>query len=81
MSDWSTDKIVGAGLVVIALVSVVGAVIVNILTGAETSVVQCAKDISLGLAGFMGREGLEKIGHRKGDKPPTFEGSDYNADK
>lgn len=60
LNKWSTDKIIGAGLIVVALSAIIGAVIVTLVTGGESSLVTCAKEIGIGLAGYMGRGGVEK---------------------
>ena len=66
MNDWDTDKIIGAGLIVVALSAVVGSVVVTLATGSDSALETCAKEIAIGLAGYMGRGGVEKF--RKKDE-------------
>lgn len=53
MKDWSTDKIVGTGLVISLMLSIV----VGIWTG---NGVELQTTIASGLIGFMGRVAMEK---------------------
>ncbi len=68
LRNWNTDKIIGAGLIIVALSAVVGSVIVTLFTGTESALETCAKEIAIGLAGYMGRGGVEKfMGNGKED--------------
>lgn len=70
LRNWNTDKIIGAGLIIVALSAVVGSVIVTLFTGTESALETCAKEIAIGLAGYMGRGGVEKfMGNGKEDVP------------
>ena len=70
MKNWNTDKIIGAGLIIVALSAVIGSVIVTLFTGTESALETCAKEIAIGLAGYMGRGGVEKfMGSGKDDAP------------
>ena len=55
MSEWSTDKIVGVGLVIALLVSIVA----SALTGIDGEKLQTT--LATGLIGFIGRIGY--LGH------------------
>lgn len=55
MSNWSTDKIVGVGLVIALIVSIGAGVYTG--TGAELQTT-----LASGLIGFIGRVGLDKRG-------------------
>ena len=68
MNDWDTDKIIGAGLIVVALSAVVGSVVVTLATGADSALETCAKEIAIGLAGYMGRGGVEKFRKKDGQE-------------
>ena len=61
MNDWETDKIIGAGLILVSFSAVVGTVIVTLATGSDSALETCAKEIAIGLAGYMGRGGVEKF--------------------
>lgn len=61
VNDWETDKIIGAGLILVAFSAVVGTVIVTLATGSDSVLETCAKEIAIGLAGYMGRGGVEKF--------------------
>ena len=65
MRDWDTDKIIGAGLIIVALSAVVGSVVVTLATGSDSALETCAKEIAIGLAGYMGRGGVEKFRKRE----------------
>lgn len=74
IGEWSTDKIIGAGLILVALSAVAGSIIVTIMTGADSALETCAKEIAIGLAGYMGRGGVEKfVKATKEDKPEEKE--------
>lgn len=55
MSGWSTDKIVGVGLVVALVISIVA----SALTGIDGEKLQTT--LASGLVGFIGRAGIEKL--------------------
>lgn len=73
MNEWDTDKIIGAGLILVALSAVVGSVIVTLATGSDSALETCAKEIAIGLAGYMGRGGVEKF--RKKNEETEKEGA------
>jgi len=73
MHDWETDKIIGAGLILVAFSAVVGTVIVTLATGSDSALETCAKEIAIGLAGYMGRGGVEKF--RKKNEETEKEGA------
>ena len=66
MNDWDTDKIIGAGLILVALSAVVGSVIVTLATGSDSALETCATEIAIGLAGYMGRGGGETFRKKEG---------------
>lgn len=74
MHDWDTDKIIGAGLILVALSAVIGSVVITLATGSDSALETCAKEIAIGLAGYMGRGGVEKF--RKKDGAEGEKGKD-----
>lgn len=65
MNNWDTDKIIGAGLIVVAITALLGSVVVTLGVGIESSLGECVKDIVIGLAGYMGRGGVDKLRHQQ----------------
>ena len=59
MKNWNTDKIIGAGLILVLLVLVVGIIIITLYTG-KFPATDLPTNIVTGLAGYMGRSLLEK---------------------
>ena len=59
MSDWNTDKIIGAGLILALILLVIGNVTLGLLTG-NYPPTDLPMNIVTGLAGYMGRSLLEK---------------------
>ena len=59
MKDWNTDKIIGAGLILVLLILVVGNITITLYTG-KFPTSDLPMNIVTGLAGYMGRSLLEK---------------------
>ena len=57
---WSTDKIIGAGLILALILIVIGNISVALFTGIYPPT-DLPMNIVTGLAGYMGRSLLEKI--------------------
>lgn len=55
MSGWSTDKIVGVGLVIALIISIVASAV----TGIDGEKLQTT--LASGLVGFIGRAGIDKL--------------------
>jgi hypothetical protein len=55
LKEWSSDKIISMGLVIVSLALVAGDVAVQIVAGQESMLASHAKEICIGLAGgYMG---------------------------
>ena len=59
LKNWNTDKIVGAGLILALILSLIAWLIVAIFTGVVPAL-DFQTNIVTGLAGYMGRSLLEK---------------------
>ena len=59
MRNWNTDKIIGAGLILVLLILVIGNIIITLYTG-KFPTTDLPMNIVTGLAGYMGRSLLEK---------------------
>lgn len=59
MKDWNTDKIIGAGLILVLLILVIGIIPITLYTG-NFPPTDLPMNIVTGLAGYMGRSLLEK---------------------
>ncbi len=59
MKNWNTDKIIGAGLILVLLILVIGNIIITLYTG-KFPTTDLPMNIVTGLAGYMGRSLLEK---------------------
>lgn len=59
LDDWSTDKIIGAGLILALFLYIIGFYIAILLTGTITPL-DVASNIVTGICGYMGRSLLEK---------------------
>lgn len=57
---WSTDKIIGAGLILALILIVIGNISVALFTGTYPPT-DLPMNIVTGLAGYMGRSLLEKV--------------------
>lgn len=57
---WSTDKIIGAGLILALILIVIGNISVALFTGVYPPT-DLPMNIVTGLAGYMGRSLLEKV--------------------
>ena len=66
MSQWNTDKIIGAGLIVALFLYIFGFYTVIIINGTITPL-DIASNIVTGLAGYMGRSLLENKKAKKED--------------
>ena len=58
MKDWNTDKIIGAGLILVLLILVIGIIPITLYTG-NFPPTDLPMNIVTGLAGYMGRSLLE----------------------
>lgn len=59
MKNWSTDKLIGAGLIAALFLYIIGFYIAVLLTGTVTPL-DVASNIVTGICGYMGRSLLEK---------------------
>ena len=59
MKDWNTDKIIGAGLILVLLILVIGIIPITLYTG-NFPPTDLPMNIVTGLAGYMGRSLLGK---------------------
>ena len=59
LKDWSTDKIIGTGLIAALLILVVGYILFALCTG-NFPTTDLPMNIVTGLVGYMGRSLLEK---------------------
>lgn len=59
MKDWNIDKIIGAGLILVLLILVIGIIPITLYTG-NFPPTDLPMNIVTGLAGYMGRSLLEK---------------------
>ena len=59
MKDWNTDKIIGAELILVLLILVLGNIAITLYTG-KFPTSDLPMNIVTGLAGYMGRSLLEK---------------------
>ena len=59
LKNWNTDKIVGAGLILALILSIIAWLIVSIFTG-NVVALDFQTNLVTGLAGYMGRSLLEK---------------------
>ena len=60
-----TDKVIAGGLIVALLLGIIGDIIITLITGTASPIEQCSKEIVIGLAGYMGRGGVNKIMQNK----------------
>ena len=59
MKNWSTDKLIGAGLIAALFLYIIGFYIAVLLTGTVTPL-DVASNIVTGICGYVGRSLLEK---------------------
>lgn len=59
MRNWSTDKIIGTGLILALLIKIVGDIVITVINGTAPPS-DLPMNIVTGLAGYMGRSLLEK---------------------
>ena len=59
LDNWSTDKIIGAGLILALFLYIIGFYIAILLTGTITPI-DVASNIVTGICGYMGQSLLEK---------------------
>ena len=64
IEHWSTDKIVGSGLVLALVIAALGDVFISLMLGTATYG-SLTKDITLGLVGYLGRGQMEKRTDKK----------------
>lgn len=60
LNSWSTDKIIGAGLILALILISVGNILIALRTGTYPPT-DLPMNIVTGLAGYMGRSLLEKV--------------------
>lgn len=59
MRNWNTDKIVGAGLILALIFSLLGWLVISVVTG-KIPALDFQTNLVTGLAGYMGRSLLER---------------------